>query len=185
MRIKPSVKHINLSDFPRTPWAVSFGLRPALAKAFNYCRQYPDKMESLKAVLNFVMGKIAEWERSAQEVEFQGGSQKRPLMSATMVSVAVTTQSNGEITQFELPEQVVNDDIVHERVNPVMTEHQVTPAWVAGQPAMPTNNPQVQQVVEQPAQVQAQQVQAQPSVGGTYQPQMTLAEMLAQRAQQQ
>lgn len=55
-------KRINRTDFPRTPWSVSFGLPKALASAFNYARQYPTKMASLKEVLEFMLDQVYMWE---------------------------------------------------------------------------------------------------------------------------
>lgn len=146
MRIRPDVKHVKLSDFPRTPWPVSFNVRTALMKAFNYCRQYPDKMMSLKAVLTFMQQRIAEWEQSAQTVEFEGGSQKRPMVSGTFVTPALTVEpSTQQLQKFDQPSTKHSDAIEMERKDPVATKHvPVNGALVAEvpkKPAMPHGNP--------------------------------------------
>ena len=190
-RIRPDVKHIKIGDFPRTPWAVSFGLRPALQKAFNYCRQYPDKMESLKATLTFIMQKIGEWEASAKKVEFEGGSQKKPLQSGTFVTPALTTAKNGELQPFNQPERPHSDAIDRNKQDAAISEHQSAQgAWVAphvpvqrpahGNPLKPSMPAVQQQQLEQPA-VPAQQPTQQ--VGHAYQATPDLAAVLAQNAQ--
>lgn len=145
MRIRPDVKHIKISDFPRTPWPVSFGVRQALMKGFNYCRQYPDKMRSFQAVLAFMQQKIAEWEASAQEVAFEGGSQKRPIVSGTNVHPALTTEPSGELQKVIQPKQKVSDAIEFNDEHPVGSTH--TPvngalvSEVQQRPPMPQGNP--------------------------------------------
>lgn len=185
MRIKPAVRPISMSDFPRTPWAVSFGVRAALLKAFNYCRQYPDKMESFKATLQFVQRRVAEWEAAAKEVEFEGGSQKAPMVSNQLNDIAQVTTSTGAAV---LPE--------HKPYEPAegINDNYRLPQSSALTPDLPTQANQhqayVQQHVAQEAPVQvnegmtAQQAIAQvtPVVGGAY---GTLEQRLAQlRAQQ-
>lgn len=145
MRIRPDVKHIKISDFPRTPWPVSFGVRQALMKGFNYCRQYPDKMRSFQAVLAFMQQKITEWEASAQQVEFEGGSQKRPLVSGTNMRPALTTEPSGELQKVIQPTQEVSDEIEFNEALPVSSTH--TPVngalvtEVQQRPPMPHGNP--------------------------------------------
>lgn len=75
------IKHMKISDFPKTPWPVSFGVRQATMKAFNYCRRYPEKMESLKAVLTFVLKRVTEWEVAASEVDWPQRGHNKPLQS--------------------------------------------------------------------------------------------------------
>lgn len=212
MRIRPDVKHIKISDFPRTPWAVSFGVRQALMKAFNFCRQYPDKMMSFKAILTFMLQRVAEWEQSAQKVEFEGGSQRRPLVSGTHVQPALTVDPRTQdLQKYDQPSTKHSDAIEMERQHPTNSEHTMVNgaavAEVPKRPAMPHNNPlksqrapEKQTELQQPVQVTEQPVtQVQQAVQQAIQPQVqlpqfqeqvpagaqTLAERLAQMHPQQ
>lgn len=189
MRVRPDVQHIKISDFPRTPWAVSFGLRPALCKVFNYCRQYPDKMESLKALMTFMMQKIGEWERIARTVEFEGGSQRRPMQSATNVRPAqVINTKTGDIDQPERYQHPYSDSIVMKQVEPTFSAHTLLPSQsvpsneLPVRPPMPQMNPNkpgFQVSARAPEPVQAEQQTPTQVATAT----MSLEEMLAKNAQ--
>lgn len=68
-------ERISLGDLPRTPYKPAFGVQKALIGVFNYCRQYPNKMSSLKTLIMFILGKIQEWEK-LQEV----GDYTKPVL---------------------------------------------------------------------------------------------------------
>lgn len=194
-RVRPDVKHVKISDFPRTPWAVSFGLRPALMKTFNYCRQYPDKMESLRATLQFILQNIAKWDAAAKEVQFEGGSQKRPLQSATFNTAAVTTDRSGDLHDVVHPQMQYNDEIVQNHETPSHSNHiprngaftvpsNELPTRPANLPANPLKQPTMpmqQQALLQASMPQVQEPTVDPQVGSAYVP--DLAAVLANNAQ--
>lgn len=61
-------ERIGTNDFPRVPWTPAFGVRKALSGAYNYCRRFPNKMQSLKTILLFTLSRIDEWEKAQGEV---------------------------------------------------------------------------------------------------------------------
>lgn len=177
MRVNPGVKHLAISDFPRTPWPVSFNVRQSLLKAFNYCRQYPDKMASLKATLVYVIDRIEDWESVSKKVEFRPGEQATPLMSAINSTHAVTMLKSGEVSAPTIPAFVPPAGITHNEAVPVLSSNNiVAPALsvpsseLPQRPAMTAaeRNPfkvSAQPAMEQEMQIQIQQMQEEPSLG--------------------
>ena len=146
-RIKPDIKHVSTADFPKTPWSPSFGLRKALARVFNYARQYPEKMHSFKAHLVFMLQQVQAWEEQAAGLEQPMEEPKRPLMSATYSRQALTTNQDGSLTQSFQLEQKPSDALEMERHAPlhVDTVHQPALAVPSSQlpkaPPLPQQNP--------------------------------------------
>lgn len=84
------VPRLKVSDFPREGTRTDFGVRSALVKAFNYCRQHPAAMDHLAATLRFTLSRIDQWNIVRNDVEtalaaqgkrLDGGEFKQPLKS--------------------------------------------------------------------------------------------------------
>ena len=195
MQIRPDVNHISMGDFPRTGWSASFGVRPALMKAFNYCRQYPDKMMSFKAVLVYVLQRIQEWEVAASKCNWAPDEQRPPQVSRSLVQPALTIDENGKLSK---PIEVDDGEFkqVEAQVGlPQSSIHLQEAAQVVPTPPvppMPNMNPLKPQVFNVPTSevygeelpnteaVMQQPVQVAPSVAPTAQP-AGLAAFLAQQ----
>lgn len=54
---------LDIVDMPRDTQRSLGTLRQALCASFNYCRKYPAKMATLKAVTKYVYTRITEWEK--------------------------------------------------------------------------------------------------------------------------
>lgn len=148
MHIRPDVQHISMGDFPRTGWSTSFGVRPALMKAFNYCRQYPDKMMSFKAILVYVLQRIQEWEVAASKCDWQPNDQRPPMVSRSLVHPALTIDEKGQLSKPVEVEQGEYNEVeatgTHQTSVHVQTAAQV--AVVPPIPPMPNMNPLKPQV---------------------------------------
>lgn len=144
-RIKPDIKHVSTSDFPKTPWTPSFGLRKALARVFNYARQYPEKMVSFKAHLVFMLQQVQAWEEQAAGLEQPIDAPKRPLMSGTYVRQALTTEQDGSLTQSFQLEQKPSDALEMERHAPLHVDTVQQPALAIPSSQLPKAPPMPQQ----------------------------------------
>ena len=168
MRVNPGVKHLSISDFPRTPWPVSFNVRQSLLKAFNYCRQYPDKMASLKATLVYVIDRIEDWESVSKKVEFQPGEQATPMQSSINSTNATTVLKSGEVAAPVIPAFVPATGIDQNAAIPVLSGNngvamaQSVPSnQLPQRPAMTQEERNPFKVSTQPALEQEMQVQLQ------------------------
>lgn len=146
-RIKPDVKHISTTDFPRTAHTPQFGVRKALMRSFNYARQYPEKMESLKAHIDFLQQKILEWEEASVDAEVFNGGQRAPLISGSNNRAALTTNDQGGLNpSLQLKPSDVNQTYT-ERNGPVSSPVKQEPALsvrsedLPNRPTMPQMNP--------------------------------------------
>lgn len=146
-RIKPNVKHISTSDFPRTAHTPKFGVRKALLGAFNYARQYPDKMESLKAHIDFMQKKILEWEAASVDAEVFTGGQQAPLISGSSNRAALTTNDQGGLNPSIQLKPNDDNKTYTERAEPSTSPVKQAPAMsvrsedLPKRPAMPQMNP--------------------------------------------
>lgn len=122
------VDRISRSDLPRTEWSVSFGAPKALLAAFNYARQYPAKMNSLKVMLEYVLERIYEWEERQTDI----GEYKRPELRVE-TAVTNTISADGKPNKGKAVE--VPEFKAGEREEPKFTEVKVEPARVAPAPA--------------------------------------------------
>lgn len=146
-RIKPDVRHISTTDFPRTAHTPQFGVRKALMRSFNYARQYPEKMESLKAHIDFLQKKILEWEEASVDAQVFNGGQRAPLISGSINRAALTTNEQGGLNpSIQLKPSDVNQTYT-ERTDPVSSPVKQAPALsvrsedLPKRPAMPKMNP--------------------------------------------
>lgn len=146
------VNRINRGDLPRTDWNVSFGFTKAVIAAFNYARQYPAKMASLKVLLEYVLERVYEWEERQTDI----GEYKRPELR---VNTAVTNiiGTDGKPSKPEAVE--VPGFKAGEREEPKFTEVKVEPARVA--PAPPPMQ-SVKAWMPEPTTVAKEEVQEQP-----------------------
>ena len=60
---------LDIVDMPRDAQRSLGTLRQALCASFNYCRKYPAKMATLKAVMKYVYTRITEWEKEQAAYE--------------------------------------------------------------------------------------------------------------------
>lgn len=109
-------ERIALGDLPRTPYKPAFGVQKALIGVFNYCRQYPNKMASLKTLLMFMVGKIQEWEKLQA-----GGDYNKPVLHVDPQRVR-TSDTDG-LLPHTLPEkQELETNFISEVAQPAQVQ---------------------------------------------------------------
>lgn len=67
---------LDIVDMPRDAQRSLGTLRQALCASFNYCRKYPAKMATLKAVMKYVYTRITEWEK--EQAAYDNAALKAP-----------------------------------------------------------------------------------------------------------
>lgn len=67
---------LDIVDMPRDTQRSLGTLRQALCASFNYCRKYPAKMATLKAVMKYVYTRITEWEK--EQAAYEASLQEAP-----------------------------------------------------------------------------------------------------------
>lgn len=54
---------LDMKDMPEDKKQALGTLRRALCATFNYCRQYPDKMETFQAVLKYTYNRTVQYQK--------------------------------------------------------------------------------------------------------------------------
>jgi len=74
---------LDIVDMPRDSQRALGSLRQVLCATFNYCRKYPVKMETLKAVLEYTLDRIKALESEPEAPEPEKAPVKRKTTKET------------------------------------------------------------------------------------------------------